>query len=384
MARSRIGEIVVEGAAELDHDDRRAAILRSDIAKTRHEMTHTVDAIEERLSPAHIKEQVTDIKEHLLSEFRDAKDRVRAEVQNEIQDAKGKVIDEVNHARTAVRDATVGKVEHMMERAADTARGAGHTALNAGSNVMDSVRANPIPIAMIGAGLAWLLIGNARGGARRRTIAEEPYAYVQDRNIDLEAPVVGEPRASHFEGERRVERAKEAVTHAVDRGKERVGGVVDRAQHRLGDARDSARDVAHRAGDRISNLADDARSRTQHAAHEARERTNRLMDSGKRNARRAETRVEDYMHDSPLAVGAICFAVGAAAGLLLPHTDKEDRLLGEAKQRIAKRLEGVAREALGHVEETAKQAFSPPSGGEQYTPQSQRRHGEWMAPNRRI
>ena len=47
--------------------DAKAAALRADIDKTRNEMSGTIRQIEERLSPAHLKEQV-------LEQFHDAKD----------------------------------------------------------------------------------------------------------------------------------------------------------------------------------------------------------------------------------------------------------------------------------------------------------------------
>lgn len=51
--------------------------IRADIAETRAHMTRTVDAIEERLSPAHLKEQVADVKQNVLEQFNETKDQIK-------------------------------------------------------------------------------------------------------------------------------------------------------------------------------------------------------------------------------------------------------------------------------------------------------------------
>src|SRR3954463_10662063 len=67
-----------------------ADAIRDDIERTRAEMSVTIDAIQERLNPTTIKEQVMD---EVREQFQEAKDTVRA--------------------------ATIGKVEHMVQTAGD-------------------------------------------------------------------------------------------------------------------------------------------------------------------------------------------------------------------------------------------------------------------------
>ena len=62
-----------KGAGEPMNPEKDAAIktaaIRGDIAQTRADMSRTVDQIEQRLSPAHFKEQVADLKETVLGEY---------------------------------------------------------------------------------------------------------------------------------------------------------------------------------------------------------------------------------------------------------------------------------------------------------------------------
>jgi len=104
------------------------AAIREGIERTRGEMSATVNKIEERLSPAHIEEQVADLKQSVLGSYHEAKDHLKEDLSRELLEAKEKVKDEllevkekvqheISDARTAVRDATVGKVENMIQEA---------------------------------------------------------------------------------------------------------------------------------------------------------------------------------------------------------------------------------------------------------------------------
>lgn len=117
-----------------DDYDENTEQLRADIEDTRAEMSQTINEIQERLSPEHLVGQV----------------------------------------KETVREATIGKVERVMERVGETisevtepalevAGRAGTAIKEAGSSVADSVWRNPIPVALIGLGVGMLLMRNFRG-----------------------------------------------------------------------------------------------------------------------------------------------------------------------------------------------------------------------------
>ncbi|MBA3269205.1 MAG: DUF3618 domain-containing protein, partial [Acidobacteria bacterium] len=91
--------------------------LKAEIHETQSELQQTVAEIQERLSPTNLKEQ----------------------------------------AANTVRDATIGRVQDMMNRAEGTVSQAVETTRNAASTATRSVRNNPMPLALIGIGVAWLL-----------------------------------------------------------------------------------------------------------------------------------------------------------------------------------------------------------------------------------
>src|SRR4051794_27481522 len=102
--------------------------IRESIEQTRAEMSETIGELQERLSPSYLKQQV-----------------------------KEQVMEQYEHAKETVRDATIGRVEDMVGRVGDTMYDTRRT-------VVDTIKANPIPAAMAGIGLAWLWM-NGRAAA---------------------------------------------------------------------------------------------------------------------------------------------------------------------------------------------------------------------------
>ncbi|XXY49993.1 DUF3618 domain-containing protein [Sorangium sp. So ce269] len=375
------------------------AVIRTDIERTRAEMSRTVNEIEERLSPAHLKEQAVDLKEVVIGQYHEVKDHVKddlarefqtvkSKLQEEVQEAKKVVQEEVRSVRTAVqeqvqqtktaiREATVGRVEHMVHDARETVT-------EAGTTVVDTIRQNPIPAALIAVGLGWLILGGRQGGSDRRIRVrgvrrDLGYGYGYDDDFGYRGDdVYGERRprtGSRFDGrydrgaEPLLRQGKRAVGEALHTAEEGVSNLGRRAQaagHRVQegashlaeqaqgavhDVGESVGQVAHRVGERVEHLAHDARDTVAHLAEDARVTGRRAIQSTERQYHRAEIQVQNAMTDNPLAVGAVAFALGAAIGLSLPHTATEDEWMGEAKERLIERAEGVAHEALHKVEE---------------------------------
>jgi hypothetical protein len=333
----------------------KKAAIEADIVRTRDDMSRTVNEIEERLSPAHIKEQIADVKEAAIGQYHDAKDHVKADLSNEIAEAKLRVQEEVQHAKRmlqeemrhakrAVHDATVGKVQHM--------------ARDARTGIMDTIRENPVPSAMIAIGLGWLLMGGGksqrRDDIRVRQIRgyDDRFDFGSPRDIDDDEYGYGVEAREPIG--RRVRRGAEGALHSVQHTaegamhsvQETAGQVVGQAQGALHDATDAASSLAHRAGEGIDHLTHDARDAAVHFANDAQRAGRRAIRGAGRGIQRAEAGFESTLRDNPLAVGAVALAVGAAVGLALPHTEREDELMGAAKDRLLQKAEGAAHEAL--------------------------------------
>jgi ElaB/YqjD/DUF883 family membrane-anchored ribosome-binding protein len=98
------------------------ARIRSEIERTREDMSETINEIQHRLSPRHIASQ----------------------------------------AKESVKEATVGRVKQAARSVSDSASNLAESTRGAAVQVTHSVRQNPWPAVLLGAGTAWLLIDRAR------------------------------------------------------------------------------------------------------------------------------------------------------------------------------------------------------------------------------
>lgn len=146
------------------------------------------------------------------------------------------------------------------------------------SNLGAQVRENPMALAMIGAGMAWLMTGKA-GAAAPDTLA---------RN----APAQGADASSILGG------------------------------------------VAEKIGDQFSAAGDKAQDALGGAAHQAGQGLHELGSQAAGAGRKARSAVEDIVHREPLILGALGLAVGAALGAALPATAAEDRAFGAARDDL--------------------------------------------------
>ena len=286
-----------------DSDD--TARLQSEIDQTRANMSETIDALQERLSPSNIKEQAQE-------QFQDYKDQ----------------------AKQAVRDATIGRVENIMQSTGDTVNEARYT-------TMETIRQNPIPAALVGLGLGWLWMnrrssapmrvsgrGSMRGGPAYSNRGGYDYGYRPDYYADQR----GGPSA-------------------IERGQNAVGGAVDRVGERAGNLAESVSDTASNLASNVSDTASNLVDATQ-------ERVSDIADRAQYQAQRVEDRFQNSLQDNPLAVAAVALALGTAVGLSLPQTERENRLMGEARDHLVERAQAVASDTMDKVQRVAGEVAS--------------------------
>ncbi|QIN79689.1 DUF3618 domain-containing protein [Rubrobacter marinus] len=259
--------------------DDEVEVTRVEIERTRADMSETANAIQQRLSPENLKEQ--------------AKDRVR--------------------------DATVGKVE------------------DAGSGIAGTIRENPIPAALTGIGLGWLLVSARKQRAQRPRLRRRPYydyGYSPAYDDDYYPPRYDE-RGSDGN----------SAGQALERVGETAGQARDRVSETAGQARDRVEQSAAQVRDKTGELAD----RTQHQA-------SRLADRAQHQARRAGGGMQRILRENPLATGALAVGLGAAVGLAIPETRKENEVMGEARDNVVEKAQEKAQEAQQKVQRVAEEA----------------------------
>lgn len=262
--------------------------LRESIAETREQIGCTIEALQEKLSPSVLAQQ----------------------------------------AKTAVREATIGKVENMVQEAEETITRTSYS-------LYDSMRRNPVPVAMAGIGIAWFFMCH-----RRERRSHEVERYGVERH--------GEER---YRGEARRLHEGEGIGTRVRRA---AGEVAEKAERFVEEEETKVTDAAREAKEKVAGTAREAREKVTGAAREAKERVKLAAREATETGRRLENRVEDQYYQNPLAAGAIAMAAGTAIGLAIPISRKEEQWMGPARDKLVGKANELAQEALGKVEEAAR------------------------------
>jgi ElaB/YqjD/DUF883 family membrane-anchored ribosome-binding protein len=178
-----------------------------------------------------------------------------------------------------------------------------HNWEDSAGKVVRHMKKHPMPYTVAGVGVSWILFRAFMDHKEEETPVKE--------RLGVAASDAGE-RISH-------------AAHAIaDEARETVGAV----REIVGDA---AGDVAKRARKTAGHVADSARDVRQRVQSEVKHSTDKFCKS---------------VDDKQLAIGAGLLAAGVIAGLLLPRTRKEDRLLGPARDHVKENIVEAGRDAL--------------------------------------
>jgi hypothetical protein len=245
----------------------------------------------------------------------------------------------------------------LFEQALDYAKQSGGT--DFARNLAASVRDNPLPLLLIGAGIGWLMLSDRRtgtdGGAdgRPRPALPAPSGTSRPASVKVYPTSPRSDGSDEDDGPSTVQRASEALSGAKGRAGEAASGFGDSisgAAGSVGGAAASAyRAVVDAAGSAAGSVGSGASSTAQRladAGQGARDQFGRLGDGTRQG-------LGWLVREQPLVLGAIGLAVGAAVGALLPGTATEDRLMGESRDDLAERARATAEEGLEQAKEVA-------------------------------
>jgi hypothetical protein len=203
------------------------------------------------------------------------------------------------------------------------------------ARMLEQARENPMPLAVMGLGLAWLMVSNSRGSAPSHNSMHESRSF---------APV-----------------GRESSAYAVgsDGGgiSETLKGVGEKAAGLVGTARESLSSAASTAGQAGSSAASSMGHAGEAAREQMRHAASAASHSAEHMARRARGTFSDLMDREPLIVGALGVLVGIAVGAAIPSTPVEDRLMGETRDDLMQRGKDLAQEGLQQASAAAQAAM---------------------------
>jgi hypothetical protein len=283
--------------------------IRSDINNTRQRMDNTLDALGERLQGRHLLDEIVGF-------FR--------------------------------RDADSNN------RGAQLRQKISHSAGSAAHAVADTVKSNPMPALLIGAGVVWMVYASQRrrsghveydyapendyGAAGRQTLYDPDAGY--DEPLDYpsgDATPVSErsfdpTEETGFAAGSGIENAPAGVLgnlgSKLEHTKEKIAGAAGPVREKISAAGQRVREKAHLAGERARDASRRAKERAQHAYEVTREKIVTTADQ------------------HPLEVGLGCLAVGVAVGLALPTPERVNRLAGPSMERLRQRTRDAGHDVL--------------------------------------
>lgn len=161
------------------------------------------------------------------------------------------------------------------------------------SNLGGSVKSNPIPVALMGIGMAWLMATGNRKPAYLR----------EGGSVEGAAP-----------------------------------GMMQRASEGLSSTKDRLSQTAQSAKAHVGQIGQGARERMSYQAE------------------RVRTGYDSLVREQPLVLGAIGLAVGALLAAAAPRTRREDELMGEASDRLTERAREAGKQTLEKAKQVATAA----------------------------
>jgi len=290
--------------------------------------------------------------------------RSSSEIESDIRRTRGRMdatLDELGSRLTA-RSVIHTLLDLWEARTPETPRSSARTRRVTGAvsqQVLHQVRENPVPSLLIGAGIAWMLMDRMPhsereyvdlGGRRYRVdpsipsgpampgavVTEYEYEDLDYDEIDNGPSMIDRAKAKISQG-------KEAVTDAAAAARERVSGLGESAKERMSEGGESASEAARLARRRARDVYNRGRDR----GRILQQRVHSGYDVG------AE-KFSDALDEYPLGVGIGFAALGAIVGLLLPHTRREDELLGERSDEILDVVKEKGKETLERTKAVAE------------------------------
>jgi len=247
-------------------------------------------------------------------------------------------------------------------------------------NLRLQVRDNPMALALIGSGVAWMLLGSGVQGGRNqesfgtRSSGARPSATPYSESYSAMSGGEGEPYGAGEGDGSMMDRASEAfgsmgdaVGTRLQGASDREGGMASAAGDALSGAGSATRDALSGAGsatwdalsgagsasrDALSGAGSATRDALSGAGATTRDALYGAGDAASQFGRQARNTLLDVLESEPLVLGALGVAVGVAIGAMLPATEMEREHLGQVGEALKDRAGSMAQQGI----QAAKQA----------------------------
>ena len=282
----------------------------------------------------------------------DPRSKSAAELEREVEAQRAEVEDNLDQLQDRL---SPGQMMDQLFDYVKTGNGAEFT-----RNLGRSMRDNPIPLALMGVGMAWLMVGGSSDRDRYDDRFDRDWdddwnrdnRVWDDRFADDEDDVSGEPVAFGMTPQAR---GGTAPADSDDKG------MLTKAGESVGDMAEGVKDRTAAAGQQVGQSLRGAGETASRHSRSLKRSARRYRDEVGRHTsrygRRARRGFLDTLEEQPLVLGAIGIAVGAALGAALPATEREDELMGETRDKLKRQAEREGRKQVEKARDMADAAY---------------------------
>ncbi len=311
-----------------------------------------------------------------MSASTDPGNKSAAEIEREVEGTRARLTGTIEELKEKVSP------NNLMDQAMDYLRGSGGQEFV--QNLGTSVRNNPLPILLIGAGVGWLMLsGNRRNdyqtagrmppAPRRTTVSStsgmqdyEGTTYPQAAygSSEYSSSSYGSSSSDYQSGPSLKDKAGSTLSSV----REGVSSAAAQAGEALSSARESITGAAQRAGQAVSGAVGGVAGSASGTAQGITGRAGYMADRASYGARDMGDGMSSFLRDQPLVAGGLGLLIGAALGAMLPGSEAEDRLMGETRDELAAKAQslaeqgyeqakGVANEHLANIRSAADETY---------------------------
>jgi gas vesicle protein len=242
------------------------------------------------------------------------------------------------------------------------------------SKLWQVAREHPMPAAVVGLGLGWLMVESSRKSETGYD-GRDRGNYRGYGNSSYRQGYAGTGSYSGYDSDLDsgvLTAAKDKVQDLTGSAKDALSSAGDKVSDLAGQAKDQVSGLGHQVADKASTLGHQVADRASSLGHQVSDRASDLRRQAKTGVRRARVGFWQTMEENPLMVGAATLALGVIAGLLIPSTDREDELMGETRDHLLDQAKEAGQQVLDkskHVAEAVADKVKEEARNQGLTPE---------------
>lgn len=218
------------------------------------------------------------------------------------------------------------------------------------------VKGNPLPLALIGTGVAWLLLSDS---LQRPNAASSSRSFEGSGNGFTEGVRSGVSRAGDSVSDA-TDYATSAARSARDTLSDTASRVSDSASSAFAYGRQTASDLADTTQDAYAKARDTVSTATENVtstASSAWQKTTQFTQSATETIKNTGSNLGSMAQEQPLLAAGLGFALGVALGAILPGTETENSLLGEQSDVVKDKAGDLATQGYEKAKTVAQKSY---------------------------